>query len=107
VAARWTKIGPAFVLDWMAQQLTLVLVAQSAGRAHAPGLAIEDSVLRRMDRRNLFCYLDIINGLRGQPRGSFNVQVTLEQLLIDWAEGLRECGPTAPIDGMNLMLAGR
>ena len=107
VAARWTKIGPGFVLDWMAQQLKMALVAHSAGRAQAPGLAIEDSVLRRMDSRNLFCYLDIINRLRGQPGGSFNVQVTFEGLLIDWAEGLRECGPTAPMDGMNLMLAGR
>ena len=107
VAARWTKLGPAFVLDWMAQQLKLALIAQSAGRAQATGLAIDDSVLRRMDRRNLFCYLDIINRLRGQPAGSFNVQVTLEGLLIDWADGLRECGPTAPLDGLNLMLAGR
>ena len=105
VAARWTKIGPAYVLDWLAQQLKLALIAHSAGRGQAPGLAIEDSVLRRMDRRNLFCYLDIINRLRGQPGGSFNVQVTFEGLLIDWAEGLRDCGPDAPMDGMNLMLA--
>ncbi|MDH3621148.1 MAG: DNA polymerase III subunit [Gammaproteobacteria bacterium] len=107
VAARWTKIGPGFVLNWLAQQVKLAVLASSAGREHAPGLAIEDSVLRRMDRRNLFCYLDIINGLRGQPGGSFNVQVTFEGLLIDWADGLQECGLSAPMDGMNLMLAGR
>ena len=107
VAARWTKIGPGFVLNWLAQQVELGLIARSAGRDQAPGLAIEDSVLRRMDRRNLFCYLDIINGLRAQPGGSFNVQVTFEGLLIDWADGLQECGQTAPMDGMNLMLAGR
>ena len=107
VAARWTKIGPAFVLNWLAQQMKLAAIANSAGRSHAAGLAIEDSVLRRMDRRNLFCYLDIINGLRGQPGGSFNVQVTFEGLLIDWADGLSECGQNAPADGMNLMLAGR
>jgi DNA polymerase-3 subunit delta' len=107
VAARWTKIGPGFVLDWLAQQVKLAAIASSAGRDHAAGLAIEDSVVRRMDRRNLFCYLDIINGLRGQPGGSFNVQVTFEGLLIDWADGLQECGQQAPLDGMNLMLAGR
>jgi hypothetical protein len=44
-----------------------------------------------MDRRNLFCYLDIINRLRGQPGGSFNVHLTLESLLIDWGEGLVNC----------------
>jgi hypothetical protein len=48
-------------------------------------------VLKRMDRRNLFCYLDIINRLRGQPAGSFNVQLTLESLLIDWAGDLLDC----------------
>ena len=107
VAARWTKIGPAFVLNWLAQQLKLAVIGTSAGRDHAPGLAIDDSVLRRMDSRNLFCYLDIINTLRAQPGGSFNVQVTFEGLLIDWADGLQECGQAAPMDGMNLMLARR
>jgi DNA polymerase-3 subunit delta' len=107
VAARWTRIGHGFVLDWLAQQVKLAVIAAFAGRAHAAGLAIEDSVVRRMDRRNLFCYLDIINGLRGQPGGSFNVQLTFEGLLIDWAEGLQDCGQNPPMDGMNLMLARR
>ena len=106
VAARWTKLDPRFVLNWLAQQVKLAVIAASAGRESAAGLAIDESVLRRMDSRNLFCYLDIINRLRGQPGGSFNVQLTLEELLIDWAEGLRECTPDAPLDGMNLMLAG-
>lgn len=107
VAGRWTRIGPGFVLNWLAQQVKLAVIASSAGREHAVGLAIEDSVVRRMDRRNLFCYLDIINGLRGQPGGSFNVQLTFESLLIDWAGGLQDCGQDAPTDGMNLMLAGQ
>jgi len=107
VAARWSKIGQGFVLNWLSQQVKLAVVASSAGRDHAPGLTIDDSVLRRMDRRNLFCYLDIINRLRGQPGGSFNVQVTFEGLLIDWADGLQDCGLTAPMDGMDLMLASR
>ena len=48
-------------------------------------------MLRHIDRRNLFCYLDIINRLRSQPGGSYNVQLTLETLLIEWAEGLANC----------------
>ncbi len=106
IAARWNKIGAEFVLNWLAQQVKLALIAASAGRDRAIGLSIDESVLRRMDRRNLFCYLDIINGLRGQPRGSYNVQLTLEGLLIDWANGLQDCGQDLPLDGMNLMLAG-
>jgi len=107
VAARWVKLDTGFVLNWMSQQMKLAVLANSAGRDAADGLAIDDSVLRRMDRRNLFCYLDIINRLRGQPGGSFNVQLTIEGLLIDWANGLKDCGLTPPTDGMELMLARR
>ncbi len=106
-AARWAKLDPGFVLNWLSQQIKLAVLATSAGREVADGLAIDDSVLRRMDRRNLFCYLDIINRLRGQPGGSYNVQLTLEGLLIDWATGLRDCGLAPPSDGMQLMLARR
>jgi DNA polymerase-3 subunit delta' len=107
VAARWAKLDPGFVLNWLSQQIKLAVLAVFAGRDSADGLAIDDSVLRRMDRRNLFCYLDIINRLRGQPGGSYNVQLTFEGLLIDWASGLKDCGLTPPTDGMELMLARR
>jgi DNA polymerase-3 subunit delta' len=107
IAARWAKLDPGFVLNWLSQQVKLAVLATSAGRETADGLAIDDSVLRRMDRRNLFCYLDIINRLRGQPGGSYNVQLSFEGLLIDWANGLKDCGLTPPTDGMELMLAHR
>lgn len=107
VAARWAKLDPGFVLNWMSRQVRLAILALSTGRETAPGLTIDDSVLRRMDTRNLFCYLDIINRLRGQPGGSFNVQLSLESLLIDWADGLKDCGLAPPADGMELMLAHR
>ena len=45
-----------------------------------------------MDSRKLFCYLDDINRLRAQPGGTFNVQLALEGLLIDWATGLQTAG---------------
>jgi len=92
VAASWSKIDPLFVLEWLSRQVRLAILAASGGRERAAGLAIDDSVLKRIDRRNLFCYLDIINRLRGQPEGSYNVQLTFEALLIDWASGLSECG---------------
>jgi DNA polymerase-3 subunit delta' len=107
IAARWSKLDPPFVLNWLAQQAKLAIISKSAGRESAAGLAIEESVLRSVDTRNLFCYLDIINGLRGQPGGSFNVQLTFEALLIDWASGLRECTLEPPLDGMSFIQAGR
>ncbi|MDJ0709695.1 MAG: hypothetical protein QNJ14_04855 [Woeseiaceae bacterium] len=107
VAGRWAKIEPTFVLNWLSQQVRLGLIALSAGRESAAGIAIDDSVLRRMDSRNLFCYLDIINRLRGQAAGSWNPQLTFESLLIDWADGLRDCSLDAPMDGLNLIMASR
>ena len=100
IAARWAKLEPVYVLNYLAQQVKLSILAGNSGARHAAGLAIDDSVLRRMDSRNLFCYLDIINRLRGQPAGSWNVQLTFEGLLIDWATGLRDCGPDTMTDGM-------
>lgn len=88
VAGRWSKYEPEFVLTWLCRQVQLCILRVFGGLAASPGGGVSDSVLQRIDRRNLFCYLDIINGLRGQPAGSYNVQLTLESLLIDWAGGL-------------------
>ena len=107
VAERWSKLEAGFVLDWLARQLRQAALALAGGRDRAPGLTIDDSVLKRMDRRNLFCYLDRINRLRGQPKGSYNVQLTLESLLIDWAEGLADAGSDTGLGGMRLMPAQR
>ncbi len=89
VAADWAKHEPEFVLNWMGRQIMSCILHVAGGAPRGVSTIISDSVLRRVDRRNLFCYLDIINRLRSQPVGSFNVQLTLECLLIDWAGGLR------------------
>ena len=88
VAERWAKHEPEFVLNWLCRQVQVCILRVFDGLAVAPGGGVSESVLQRMDRRNLFCYLDVINGVRGQPAGSYNVQLTLESLLIDWAIGL-------------------
>jgi len=88
VAGRWAKHEPAFVLDWLCRQVQLCILRVFGGLAASPGGSVSDSVLQPIDRRNLFCYLDVINKLRAQPAGSYNVQLTLESLLIDWAGGL-------------------
>ena len=88
VAAKWARLEPDFVLGWLGRQVQ-ICIAGTARSGNAGTVAvIGDSVLERIDRRNLFCYLDIINRVRGQPAGSFNVQLTLECLLIDWSEHL-------------------
>jgi DNA polymerase-3 subunit delta' len=92
VAAKWAKFEAPFVLDWLARQVQQGALLGLTGQNSGVSGVIDESVLKRIDRRNLFCYLDIINGLRGQPAGSFNKQLTLESLLIDWAEGLKNTG---------------
>ena len=107
VASRWTGLDTDFVLDWLARQLQImVFKASGAAKSGSVG-AIDESVLKRMDRRNLFCYLDIINRLRGQPGGSYNVQLTLEALLIDLSEGLENCGQSSPGGGLPELMVKR
>ncbi|MBT8080779.1 MAG: hypothetical protein KJO31_19510 [Gammaproteobacteria bacterium] len=91
IAARWASREPEFVFGWLAQEVQTVVYTLCAGRARKVAGGTAESVLKRIDRRNLFCYLDIINRLRAQTPGSFNVQLALESLLIDWAEGLENC----------------
>ena len=88
VAGRWAKHEPGFVWDWLCMQVQLCILRVFGGLSAASTGGVSDSVLQRIDRRNLFCYLDAINRLRGQPAGSYNVLLTLESLLIDWAVGL-------------------
>lgn len=88
VAARWSKYEQEFVLTWLSRQLQTCIERSFDSHSAAQAGKVSDSVLQRIDRRNLFCYLDTVNGLRGQPVGSFNLLLTLESLLIDWARGL-------------------
>jgi len=91
VAERWSRLDTGFVLSWLARAVHASLAGDNRA-AHRSGPALfADSVLERMDRRNLFCYLDNINRLRAQLPGSFNVQLALEGLLIDLSEGLQTC----------------
>ena len=87
VAERWARLEPAQVLEWLAQQVAGI-IRQAAGVPDQRSSGLPESVLRRIDRQNLFCYLDIINGLRAQSAGSFNPALTLESLLIQWSDGL-------------------
>ena len=107
VAAEWARLEPRYVLDWLSRQVKLATIATFAGRDRAAGLTIEQSVLERIDRQNLFCYLDIINRLRGQPKGSFNVQLTFESLLIDWSQGLVQPALEEPAAGMRRLTGAR
>lgn len=88
VAGRWSKYEPEFVLSWLTVQVQKCIQLTFGALSGTLGADLSQSVLQRIDRRKLFCYLDTINGLRGQPAGSYNVLLTLESLLIDWAEAL-------------------
>ena len=107
VAARWARYEPGFVLDWLCTQVQgcIYRVSNSATVAHSPELS--ESVLHHIDRQNLFCYLDIINRLRAQPAGTFNVQLTLESLLIDWAGGLSGVERPGSMEAAKISFMGR
>jgi len=102
VAAAWAKIETPFVLDWLARYVQAAARDAFGGPAALQDTAVSESVLQRMDLRNLFCYLDTINRLRCQPKGSYNVQLALEGLLIDWASGLRDLRRDGTPEGLLL-----
>lgn len=91
LAAQWAKLDSAFVLQLIAGQVEACIRRVMLGSSRAPDDNFPESVIRHIDRRNLFCYLDIINRLKAQAPGSFNVALTLESLLIEWSNGLNTC----------------
>jgi DNA polymerase-3 subunit delta' len=103
-AARWSRLDTDFVLEWLIRQVQLC-IRNSFGEPRKPGAAVAESVAQRMDRRKLFCYLDMLWRIRSQAAGSFNVQLTLESLLIDWADGLRSCRLSNDSANMQLNFA--
>ena len=100
VAARWAKEDAGLVLDWLARTLARALKEHVGARATDAEAAIDETVLRRMDTRNLFCYLDIINRLRARPAGAFNAQSAFESLLIDWSAGLRAVDESSGLESI-------
>ena len=111
VAARWGKEDAGVVLEWLSRSLTQAvrdtLGAGEGGSDRGDDPAIDRSVLQRMDTRNLFCYLDIINRLRAKPAGAFNAQSAFEGLLIDWSTGLRTVDASSGLEPMYTAGAGR
>lgn len=88
VAAQWAKLDSDFVLEWLCRLVQASIHLAAGSGAGQINFNLDKSVLQRIDSRNLFCYLEKLNRLRNQPKGSFNVLVTLESLLIDWNNGL-------------------
>jgi DNA polymerase-3 subunit delta' len=103
-AARWMRLETDFVLDWLCHQVQFC-IRRSFGDSATAGATVADSVVQRMDRRKLFCYLDTVNRIRRQSAGSYNVQLTLESLLIDWADGLHDCHAANDTNTMRLNFA--
>ena len=85
------KADPRSVLDGLAIIVQDCIRQASIDDSGSRTVHFPDSVLRRIDSRNLFCYLDIINGLRNQAPGTFNVALTFDALLTEWAGGLKTC----------------
>ncbi|MEC9415493.1 MAG: hypothetical protein VYC67_02760 [Pseudomonadota bacterium] len=83
-----SKEDPVFVLDWMSNFIGCLI----------KGIFVSDIGLtkkfsnfqEKLSESNLFLFLDKINKLRNQPQGSYNFQMVLEGLLIDWHCGLHE-----------------
>ena len=90
LAAKWSKEEPHFVLDWLAD-FVATLIHQSFGSRSSMGGESDILMLSKIDKLNLFIFLDTIYKLRNQPQGSYNLQMAYESLLVDWSMGLKFC----------------
>jgi len=86
-----SKEDSVFVLDWMSNFMSRLIKDIFA---FDTGL-IENtaSFQDKLSKFNLFLFLDKVNKLRSQPQGSYNFQMALEGLLIDWHFGLKDLEP--------------
>ena len=49
------------------------------------------ALLNKINKLNLFIFLDAIFKLRNQAQSSYNLQMAYESLLVDWSMGLKFC----------------
>ena len=88
-AARWARGDVEFALHWLRLQVDALIRYRMSGRDAGLGVAAIDRIAgKRIDLKNLFCYLDRLNRLFAQPSGSRNDQLAIEALLIAWSNGL-------------------
>lgn len=104
VSARWSKLEVNFVLNFMSQQVMQIIKEKMIGNNINSESFRDNSFLDRTQKRDLFCYLDNINQLSNKSAGSYNIQLTFDSLLIDWADNLSGYSTFPSVDGMNLML---
>ena len=77
-------------MDWLAN-FVATLIYQSFGSRPSMGDESDILMLSKIDKFNLFIFLDTIYKLRNQPQGSYNLQMAYESLLVDWSMGLKFC----------------
>ena len=90
LAAAWSKEEPDVVLDWLSHFVTaLIHEAFESGKSSRGRGNI--ALLNKINKLNLFIFLDAIFKLRNQAQGSYNLQMAYESLLVDWSIGLEYC----------------
>ena len=90
VAALWAKDDTQFVLNWFSHFISQLIYTVS-NRESSSGVDQQYPYLNKLSTRNLFCFLDGINKVRHQAYGSYNAQMILEALLVDWSQSLTAC----------------
>ena len=87
-AAKLNKEEIDLVFDWMLFFIYKTIKNNYLNTVNAD--EISSHLTSIMNTQNLFLFFDKINHIRSKPRGSFNFQLSLEELLIDWRSGLSD-----------------
>jgi len=86
-----SKENPIFVLDWMGNFIGCLI--KDIFTPDKNLIKNTNNIQDKLNEFNLFLFLDKINKLRNQPEKSYNFQMALEGLLIDWRFGLKNLEP--------------
>ena len=87
-ASKLSKEEIDLVFDWMLFFIYKVIKNNYSDTKNTDSASSHLSSI--VDSQNLFLFFDKINLIRSKPRGSFNFQLSLEELLIDWRSGLSD-----------------
>ncbi len=88
VAAEWAKIDPATSLPWL-NGVVVSLIRQQAGGS-SESLKSLQNLNQVLPLDLLFRYLDEVQSALRRLDGALNLQMSLESLLIPWANRLRD-----------------
>ena len=85
IAEKWVKYEFSFVINWISQMIHQFIKISFSDDMIDSEIDSKEIISLGIKKKHLFHYLDAINNIRAQEKGSLNIQLALENLFIQWA----------------------